>query len=111
MVNNLRILELKSNPSKEDIKQIVRDELNVWSETSKNNEKDGIYPKFRSCNFPVRCGGSTFSKKPKFGRFRNFKPDSKRPHRRSNMHNFCNQGKIGTQLKWLAPLSCVVVNP
>ena len=111
MVNNLRILELKSNPSKEDIKQIVRDELNVWSEASKNNEKYGIYPKFRSCNFPVRCGGSTLSKKPKFGRFRNFKPDSKHPRRRSNMHNFCNQGRIGTQLKWLALLSCVVLNP
>ena len=40
----------------------MRDELNVWSETFKNNEKYRIYRKFRSCNFPVRCGGSTFSK-------------------------------------------------
>ena len=31
--------ELKSKPSKEDIRQIVRDELNVWSESSQNNEK------------------------------------------------------------------------
>ena len=30
--------ELKSNPSKEDIKQVVRDELNVWTKTSKNIE-------------------------------------------------------------------------
>ena len=30
--------ELKSNPSKKDIKQVVRDELNVWTKTSKNIE-------------------------------------------------------------------------
>ena len=111
MVNNLRILELKSNPSKEDIKQIVRDELKVWTETSKNNEKYCIYRKFQSCNFPTRCGGIIFGKKPKFGRFRNFKPNFKRLPRRSNMQNVCNQGKIGAQLNWLAPLSCLVVNP
>ena len=31
--------KFKSNPLKEDIKQIVRDELNVWTETSQNHEK------------------------------------------------------------------------
>ena len=58
------MLGVKSNPSKEDIKQIVRDELNVWTETSKNNEKYRIYRKFQSCNFPTRCGGIIFGKKP-----------------------------------------------
>ena len=53
---------------KEDIKQIVRDELNVWTETSQNNEKHRrVNRKFRSCNFPVHCGGTVFSKKPKLG--------------------------------------------
>ena len=55
------MLELKSNPSKEDIKQIVIDELNVWTEPSKNNEKYYIYRKFQSCNFPGRCGGITYT--------------------------------------------------
>ena len=31
--------KFKSNPLKEGIKQIVRDELNVWTETSQNHEK------------------------------------------------------------------------
>ena len=29
---------------------------------------------------------------------------------RNNTQNVFNQGKIGAQLNWLAPLSCVVVN-
>ena len=58
-----------SNPSKEDIKQILRDELNIWTETSQNNERHRrVNRKFRSCNFPVHCGGTVFSKKPKLGR-------------------------------------------
>ena len=71
--------KFKSNPSKEDIKQILRDELNIWTETSQNNEKHRrVNRKFRSCNFPVHCGGTIFSKKPKLGRYRNFKPNFKR---------------------------------
>ena len=104
--------KFKSNPSKEDIKQILRDELNIWTETSQNNEKHRrVNRKFRSCNFPVHCGGTVFGKKPKLGRYRNFKPYFKRLHRRNNTHNVFNQGKIGARLNWLAPLSCVVVNP
>ena len=104
--------KFKSNPSKQDIKQILRDELNVWTETSQNNEKHRrVNRKFRSCNFPVHCGGTVFSKKPKLGRYRNFKPNFKRLHRRNNTQNVFNQGKIGARLNWLAPLSCVVVNP
>ena len=104
--------KFKSNPLKEDIKEIVRDELNVWTETSQNNEKHRrVNRKFRSCNFPVHCGGTVFGKKPKLGRYRNFKPNFKRLHRRNNTQNVFNQGKIGARLNWLAPLSCVVVNP
>ena len=104
--------KFKSNPSKEDIKQILRDELNIWTETSQNNEKHRrVNRKFRSCNFPVHCGGTVFSKKPKLGRYRNFKANFKRLHRRNNTQNVFNQGKIGARLNWLAPLSCVVVNP
>ena len=104
--------KFKSNPSKENIKQILRDELNVRTQTSQNNEKHRrVNRKFRSCNFPVHCGGTVFSKKPKLGRYRNFKPNFKRLHRRNNTQNVFNQGKIGARLNWLAPLSCVVVNP
>ena len=104
--------KFKSNPSKEDIKQILRDELNIWTQTSQNNEKHRrVNRKFRSCNFPVHCGGTVFGKKPKLGRYRNFKPYFKRLHRRNNTQNVFNQGKIGARLNWLAPLSCVVVNP
>ena len=105
--------KFKSNPTKEDIKQILRDELNVWSETSQNNEKHryGINRKVRSCNFLVHGEGTIFSKKPKLGRYRNFKPDFKRLHRRNNTQNVFKRRKIGVQLNWLAPLSCVVVNP
>ena len=104
--------KFKSNPLKEDIKQIVRDKLNVWTETSQNNEKHRrVNWKFRSCNFPVHCGGTVVGKKPKLGRYRNFKPNFKRLHRRNNTQNVFNQGKIGARLNWLAPLSCVVVNP
>ena len=103
--------KFKSNPLKEDIKQIVRDELNVWTETSQNNEKHRrVNRKFRSCNFPVHCGGTVFSKKPKLGRYRNFKPNFKHLDRRNNTQNVFNQGKIGARLNWLAPLSCVVLN-
>ena len=104
--------KFKSNPSKENIKQILRDELNVRTQTSQNNEKHRrVNRKFRSCNFPVHCGGTVFSKKPKLGRYRNFKPNLKRLDWRNNTQNVFNQGKIGAQLNWLAPLSCVVVNP
>ena len=61
--------KFKSNPSKENIKQILRDELNVRTQTSQNNEKHRrVNRKFRSCNFPVHCGGTVFGKKPKLGR-------------------------------------------
>ena len=55
--------KFKSNPSKENIKQILRDELNVRTQTSQNNEKHRhVNRKFRSCNFPVHCGGTVFGK-------------------------------------------------
>ena len=104
--------KFKSNPLKEDIKEIVRDELNVWTETSQNNEKHRhLNRKFPSCNFLVHCGGTVFGKKPKLGRYRNFKPNFKHLDRRNNTQNVFNQGKIGARLNWLAPLLCVVVNP
>ena len=100
--------KFKSNPLKEDIKQIVRDELNVWTETSQNDEKHRhLNRKFPSCNFLVHCGGTVFGKKPKLGRYRNFKPNFKRLHRRNNTQNVFNQGKIGGRLNWLAaPIVC-----
>ena len=59
LVKSEECSKFKSNPLKEDIKQIVRDELNVWTETSQNNEKHRrVNRKFRSCNFPVHCGGT-----------------------------------------------------
>ena len=55
--------KFKSNASKENIKQILRDELNVRTQTSQNNEKHRrVNRKFRSCNFPVHCGGTVFGK-------------------------------------------------
>ena len=45
--------------------------------------------------------------RPKLGRYRNFKPNFKRLHRRNNTQNFFNQGKIGARLNWLAaPIVC-----
>ena len=104
--------KFRSNPLKEDIKQIVTDELNVWTETSQNNEKHRrVNRKFGSCNFPVHCGGTVVGKKPQLGRYRKFKLNFKRLHRKNYRQNVFNQGKIGARLNWLAPLSCVVVNP
>ena len=104
--------KFRSNPLKEDIKQIVTDELNVWIETSQNNEKHRrVNRKFGSCNFPVHCGGTVVGKKPQLGRYRKFKLNFKRLHRKNYRQNVFNQGKIGARLNWLAPLSCVVVNP
>ena len=100
--------KFKSNPLKEDIKQIVRDELNVWTETSQNNEKHRrVNRKFRSCNFPVHCGGTVFSKKPKLGRYRNFKANFKRLHRRNNTQKCFQPGKNWRSVKLAgAPIVC-----
>ena len=104
--------ELKSNPSKEDIKQIMRDELNVWTEKLPKIMKIIVFTgNFDHAIFLSVVEAVFFSKKRKFGRFRNFKPNFKHLHRRNNMQNAFHQGKIGAQLNWLAPLSCVAVNP
>ena len=58
-----------------------------------------------------RYGGSVFSKNPKFGSYGSSKANFRGLYRRNNMQNAFHQGKIGAQLNWLAPLSCVVVNP
>ena len=76
-LKNVRSLSLI--PQKRISNKFLRDELNVWTETSQNNEKHRrVNRKSRSCNFPVQCGGTIFSKKPKLGRYRNFKPNFKR---------------------------------
>ena len=56
-------------------------------------------------------GAVFFSKKSKLGRFRISKPNFRRLSRENNMLTAFQQGEISTQLDWLAPLSCVVVNP
>ena len=103
----------KSNPFKEDIKQIVRDKLNVWTETSQNNETHRrVNRKFRSDKLNrFRYGGRVFSRNPKLGSYVSSKPNFRGLYRRNNMQNAFHQGKMGAQLNWLAPLSCVVVNP
>ena len=58
-----------------------------------------------------RYGGSVFSKNPKLGSYGSSKPNFRGLYRKNNMKNAFHQGKMGAQLNWLAPLSCVVVNP
>ena len=109
-VENLE--ELQFNPSEEEIKQSVRDEFNVWSTDFQNNGNRRINRKFRSGKLNrFRYGGSVFSKNPKLGSYGSSKPNFRGLYRRNNMQNAFHQGKIGAQLNWLAPLSCVVVNP
>ena len=68
--------------------------------------------KFRSGKLNrFRYGGSVFNKNPKLGSYRSSKPNFRGLYRRNNMQNAFHQGKPGAQLNWLAPLSCVVVNP
>ena len=104
--------ELQFNPSEEEIKQSVGEELNVWSTDFQNNGNSRINRKFRSGKlnrFP--CGGSVFGKNPKLGSYGSSKPNFRGLYRRNNMQNAFHRGKIGAQLNWLASLSCVVVNP
>ena len=104
--------ESHSNPSEEEIKQSVGDEFDVWTTDSQNNANRRIYGKFRSGKVNrFRYGGSVFSKNPKLGSYRSSKPNFRSLYRRNNMQNAFHQGKPGAQLNWLAPLSCVVVNP
>ena len=104
--------ELQSNPSQEEIKQSVGDEFNVWSTDFQNNGNRRINGKFRSGKLNrFRYGGSVFSKNPKLGNYGSSKPNFRGLYRRNNIQNAFHRRKIGAQLNWLAPLSCVVVNP
>ena len=104
--------ELQSNPSEEEIKQSVRDEFNVWSTDFQNNGNRRINRKFRSSKLNrFRYGGSIFRKNPKLGSYGSSKPNFSGLYRKNSMKNAFHQGKMGAQLNWLAPLSCVVVNP
>ena len=104
--------ELQSNPSEEEVKQSVGEELNVWSTDVQNNGNRRINRKFRSGKLNrFRCGGSVFRTNPKLGSYGSSKLRFRGLYRRNNMQNAFHQGNIGAQLNWLAPLSCVVVNP
>ena len=104
--------ELQSNPSEEEIKQSFGDEFNVWSTDFQNNGNRRINRKFRSGKLNrFRYGGSVFRKNPKLGSYGSSKPNFRGLYRKNNMKNAFHQGKMGAQLNWLAPLSCVVVNP
>ena len=104
--------ELQFNPSEGEIKQYVGDEFNVWSTDFQNNGNRRIDRKFRSGKLNCfRYGGSVFSKNPKLGSYGSSKPNFRGLYQRNNMKNAFHQGKIDAQLNWLAPLSCVVVNP
>ena len=104
--------ELQFNPSEGEIKQSVRDEFNVWGTDVQNNGNRRIDRKFRSGKLNCfRYGGSVFSKNPKLGSYGSSKPNFRGLYRRNNMKNAFHQGTMGAQLNWLAPLSCVVVNP
>ena len=104
--------ELESNPSEEEIKQSVGHQFNVWSTDVQNNGNRRINRKFRSGKVKsFRYGGSVFSRNPKLGSYGSLEANFRGLYRRNNMQNAFHQGKIGAQLNWLAPLSCVVVNP
>ena len=104
--------ELQSNPSEEEIKQSVSDEFNVCSTDFQNNGNHRINRKFRWGKLNrFRYGGSFFSKKHKLGSYGSSKLNFRGLSRKNNMKNAFHQGKMGAQLNWLAPLSCVVVNP
>ena len=104
--------ELESNPSEEEIKQSVGRQFNVWSTDVQNNGNRRINRKFRSGKVKsFRYGGSVFSRNPKLGSYGSLEANFRGLYRRNNMQNAFHQGKMGAQLNWLAPLSCVVVNP
>ena len=104
--------ELQSNPSEEEVKQSVGEESNVWSTDVQNNGNRRINRKFRSGKLNRFCyGGSVFSKNPKLGSYGSSKPNFRGLYLRKSMQNAFYQGEMGAQLNWLAPLSCVVVNP
>ena len=104
--------ELQSNPSEEEVKQSVGEESNVCSTDFQNNGNRRINRKFRSGKLNrFRYGGSVFSKKHKLASYGSSKSNFRGLYRRKNMQNAFHQRKIGAQLNWLAPLSCVVVNP
>ena len=104
--------ELESNPSEEEIKQSVGHQFNVWSTDVQNNGNRRINRKFRSGKVKsFRYGGSVFSRNPKLGSYGSLEANFRGLYRRNNMQNAFHQGKMGAQLNWLAPLSCVVVNP
>ena len=104
--------ELESNPSEEEIKQSVGEELNVWSTDFQNNGNSRINRKFRSGKVNrFRYGGSVFSRNPKLGSYGSSKPNFRGLYRGNNMQNAFHQRKIGAQLNCLAPPLRVVVNP
>ena len=104
--------ELQSNPSEEEIKRSVGDEFDVWTTDFQNNGNRRYNGKFRSGKVDrFRYGGSFFSKNPKFGSYRSSKPNFRGLYRSNNMQKAFHQEKMDAQLNWLAPLSCVVVNP
>ena len=104
--------ELESNPSEEEVKQSVGEESNVWSTDVQNNGKRRINRKFRSGKLNrFRYGASVFRRNPKLGSNGSSKPNFRGLYRRNNIQNAFYKGKMGAQLNWLAPLSCVVVNP
>ena len=104
--------ELQSNPSEEEVKQSVGEESNVWSTDVQNNGNRRINRKFRSGKLNrFRYGGSVFRKNPKLGSYESSRPNFRGPYRRKNIKNAFHKRKMGAQLNWLAPLSCVVVNP
>ena len=105
--------ELQSNPSEEEIKRSVGDKFDVWTTDFQNNGNHRINRrKFRSGKLNrFRYGGSFFSKNLKLGSYISSKPNFRGLYRRNNMQNAFHQGRSVAQLNWLAPLSCVVVNP
>ena len=104
--------ELQCNPSEEKIKQSVGDESDVRGTNFQNNGNRRVNRKFPSGKLNrFRYGGSVFRKNPKLGSYGSSKPNFRGLYRRNNMQNAFHQGKMGAQLNWLAPLSCVVVNP
>ena len=114
MVKKTRILRnyVLSNPSEEEIKQSVRDEFNVWSTDFQNYGNRHINRKLRSGALNrFRYRGSVFSKSPKLDSYRSSKLNFRGLYWRRNMQNTFHEGNMGTQLNWLAPPSCVVVNP
>ena len=80
-----------------------------WTKTSQSDGNRRINRTFQSGKLNrFRDEGSGFGKKPKLG-MRSY--TSPKLLYRINKQNAFHQGKMGAQLNWLGPLSCVVVSP